>query len=136
MTGEDALEGGKDGLALRLEGGEVAPQATEDNGAGRAAEAPGHLLLDRDHAQVAFGLVVVERHAPVSHEGQDRLLSAVQPIEEVAGRAVLGSPARLGAGDGLATGWRRVGDGLAAGWRRVGGGLAAGWRRVGGGLAA
>ncbi len=65
MAGEDTLQRGKDRLALFLERGEVAAHATEDNGAGRTAKTAGDLLLDLDHAQIAFGLIVVEGHAPV-----------------------------------------------------------------------
>lgn len=38
-----------------------------------AAEGARHLLLDLDHAQIALGLVVGERHAQIGQEGQHAL---------------------------------------------------------------
>jgi hypothetical protein len=37
------------------------------------AEAPGDLLFEFGHADIAFGLVVVERDAQVGEEAQDLL---------------------------------------------------------------
>src|SRR5438093_2384700 len=95
MPGEDTLKRGKHCLALLLERGEVAPQTTEGDRAGGTAETAGDLLLDFDHAQVAFRLIVVEGHAPIGHEGQHLLLVAAQAIKEVAALALLGPTAFL-----------------------------------------
>ena len=61
MPGEDTLKRGKHGLALLLERGEVAPQTTEDGRARGTAETAGDLLLDFDHAQVAFSVSLSAR---------------------------------------------------------------------------
>ena len=61
MTGEDTPKGRKHRLSLLLQRGEITAQPIEDDGAGGAAEAAGDLLLDLDHAQVAFGLGACHR---------------------------------------------------------------------------
>src|SRR4051794_6927059 len=49
-------------------GGQVGAHRGEVLGASEGAQAPGHLLLDLGHPDVAFGLVVVERNAQVGGE--------------------------------------------------------------------
>src|SRR3954469_9746551 len=51
-------------------GGQVGAHRSEVLGAGQRAQAPGHLLLDLGHPDVALGGVVVERHPPVGSEAQ------------------------------------------------------------------
>src|SRR3954462_3142827 len=48
--------------------GEVGAHRGEVLGAGEGAHTPGDLLLDLDHADVAFGRVVVEGHPEVDGE--------------------------------------------------------------------
>src|SRR4051812_43378167 len=48
--------------------GEVGAHRGEVLGAGEGAQAPGHLLLDLHHADVAFGGIVVEGHPRVGGE--------------------------------------------------------------------
>src|SRR3954465_4343587 len=50
--------------------GEVGAHRGEVLGAGEGAHTPGDLLLDLDHADVAFGRVVVEGHPEVDGEAQ------------------------------------------------------------------
>lgn len=50
---------------LFAEGREVASDPCERGRADVGAEAAGNLLLDFEHAQVAFGLVVVERNSEI-----------------------------------------------------------------------
>ena len=58
----------QNGLTLLAGGRDVAADATEDGGALAGAEAPRHLLFEFDHAQVALGLIVVERDVKIVHE--------------------------------------------------------------------
>src|SRR3954469_17909579 len=51
-------------------GGQVGAHRGEVLGAGEGAQAPGHLLLDLHHADVALGRVVVERNLRVDGEAQ------------------------------------------------------------------
>src|SRR3954467_2824487 len=60
-----------EGSAAVLGGGrQVGPHGGEVLGAGEGAQASGDLLLDLDHADVAFGRVVVKRHPRVGGEAQ------------------------------------------------------------------
>ncbi|MDW8327554.1 MAG: hypothetical protein RMK99_13410 [Anaerolineales bacterium] len=52
---------------------EIAANAAELVSSFRAAKAAGDLALDLEHAQVAFGLIIAERHAEVMQEYQDRI---------------------------------------------------------------
>src|SRR3954466_14374889 len=64
--GED-VEGS---AAVLGRGGQVGAHRGEVLGAGQRAQAAGHLLLDLDHPDVAFGRVVVERNPQVNGEPQ------------------------------------------------------------------
>ena len=66
---------------LLAQGRNIAPDAAEGSGPRRVAEGAGDLLLHLDHAQVPFGLVVVEGHGPVMQEGEDRALAGRQAVE-------------------------------------------------------
>lgn len=79
-------------------GGQVAAKGQECAGAGLAAPAAGDLLLDLDHPDVAFGLVVVERDAEVGGEAQHVVAVAGQPGQQRAGWAQGGPAAFAGAG--------------------------------------
>src|SRR5690606_34956499 len=77
----------------------VAANAAEISSALGAAETAGDLVLDLKHAQIAFSLVIVERHAEVMHKRQDRAAMGPQPVEQVARRRLFGPAAftrRLG----------------------------------------
>ena len=79
-AGEDV-----DGVAaLFVGGGEVGAEREEVAGAGAGAPAAADLLLELDHADVAFGEVVVERDAEVVGEAEDLVAVAVEAGEEVA----------------------------------------------------
>ncbi len=65
-------------------GGEVSANAGEHLSAGEGAESAGDFLLDLDHADVAFGLVVSEGDMGVLEESQNGelvLLKAEQKVE-------------------------------------------------------
>ncbi len=74
VAAEGLAERGEDGLALFTQGGDVATDPTEARAAGGCAEAAGDLLSDLGHADVAFGLIVVEGERGVAQEGQRGLL--------------------------------------------------------------
>ena len=89
--GRVALECHDQGLigidGLLAQGGEVGANGGERLGAIFAAEAAGDFLLELRHADVAFGLVVVEGHAQVGDEAQDLIAVLVQaPDQVVSGR--------------------------------------------------
>ena len=92
-------EGMEQADLVLAEGGEVAADAAEGLDAFLAAEATRDLLLQLDQAQIALGLVVVERHAKVEGEAQHVSGPATQPAGQVAGLGALG-PADLAGGEG------------------------------------
>lgn len=95
------------------QGGEVPAEAREGGSAVWAAEAPGDLLLDLQHAQVALGLVVVERHPQIADEGEHGVAVGGQPIQQVLRLGLL-PPAPLpppGGGGGRVRWWRQGGIG-------------------------
>jgi len=78
----------------------VSANAAEVGGTFRAAKTPGDFLFDLEHAQVALSLIIIKGHGEVVHEGEDRLAMRAQPIEQISGRCLLGTPALPGR-------WRR-----------------------------
>src|SRR3954449_6872315 len=79
--------------------GEVGAHRGEVLGAGEGAHTPGDLLLDLDHADVAFGRVVVEGHPEVDGEAQ----IVLQAPADAAGQGPMGAadrPRRPGLGRG------------------------------------
>src|SRR5256885_13369733 len=75
-------------------GGQLGAHRGEVLGAGEGAHAPGHLLLNLDHPDVAFGLIVVERNARVGGEAQVVLQAPADAAGPGAGPG--GGPARGG----------------------------------------
>src|SRR4051794_25470622 len=87
-------------------GGQVGAHGGEVLGAGEGAHAPGHLLLDLHHPDVAFGRVVVEGHPGVGGEAQvvldapdDPAAQGAVPAADRAGRAGVGGGADQRGGD-------------------------------------
>src|SRR5260221_5239294 len=98
-TGEGGLEGVEDRAALLAPGGADRAKAAEGIGTGVAAEGARDLLLDFDHAQVPLRLIVVEGHGEVLEEQERLMFIHPEPVEQVAGRALLTPPApRLASG--------------------------------------
>ena len=56
-----------------------------------AAERAGDLLSQLHHPQIPFGLVVVEGHGEVAHEGKDAVVVVAEAVEQIAGLALLAS---------------------------------------------
>ena len=63
--------------------GDVAADGAEVSRSGERAPRAGDLLLELDHADVAFGLVVVERHGEVDGEPEDVGSLGVEPAQQV-----------------------------------------------------
>ena len=91
-------DAGVKGGEMEFAGGEdIAAETGEVGGAGGGAESAGDFEFDLDHADIAFGLVVVEGDAEVVGEGEDFGLTAAEAFEEVAGFGFFASPGFLGA---------------------------------------
>ena len=84
MTGQGLLERRQERDALFAQGGQVAADAAKDRPPLVRTETAGNFLLHLDHAQVAFGLIIVERHGEVVQESQDLPLPFGEPIQEIA----------------------------------------------------
>src|SRR5260370_42563218 len=67
----------------------LAAQACGRRSAAIRAEAAGDFLLDLEHAQVTFGLVVVERDRQIVEEGQHLILAQPQALQEILCRRLL-----------------------------------------------
>src|SRR5689334_25190782 len=98
MAGERSFEGSEEGVALLAQRREVAAQDTEGIRTGPRAEGAGDLLLHLDHAQVAFGLVVVEGNGEVIEEGQHLVLIEPEPIQQIARGRLLAPTSAPGRG--------------------------------------
>ena len=69
----------------------IRPNPTEGFGPCRRTKTAGNLLLDFHQAQVAFGLVVIERHAEVGHKAQRFRLPLVQAQQQIARFTLFGA---------------------------------------------
>src|SRR5260370_18144938 len=96
LAGEDGCERGQQRDTLLVQRREVATNARERRGAAGCAEAARDLLLDFEHAQVAFGLVIVERDGQVVEKGEHLFAAEPEPLQEIACRGLLdpATPAR------------------------------------------
>ncbi len=88
-------------------GRKCAPDAVERHGPSWTAEGAGDFLLDLEHPQISFGLVVIEGRGEFVQKREHFVLMLEEPVEQIARRALLAS-ARLG---GTRRGW---GSGLAS----------------------
>src|SRR2546427_12942351 len=81
--------------------GEVTADRAELFGSGEGAEAAGDLLSEFDHADVAFGTVVVWRYSPVGGEAEVVVLAVEQPLGEgvVLGHGLAGAGGGVGDAD-------------------------------------
>ncbi len=104
MTKQDLFQGVEQRSTLFAQGREVSADATKGGGSGEAAKAAGNLLLDLDHAQVPFSLVIVKGHRQIGYEGQHGVLLLAQPIQQVACSTLFGTSFSLG--------WRMLFGGL------------------------
>lgn len=70
MTREDGIQSGPNRDALLTQGSEVRANRTEGISAVQAAETAGDLLLDLEHANVAFSEIVVEWYPEIIDRGK------------------------------------------------------------------
>ena len=89
--GEEFAECFEGVLVLLDGGGEVGPDVQERDGTFVAAPAAGDLLLQFDHPDVAFGLVVVEGDPEVVGESQDVVLVDIKSSQQGSGKTETGS---------------------------------------------
>jgi hypothetical protein len=84
VTSEGDFKRVEDRAALLAPGGADRANATEGVRASIGTERARDLLLDLDHAQITFRLIVVEGHGEVVEEAQRLVLVGPEPVEEVA----------------------------------------------------
>src|SRR6266566_9819062 len=77
---------------LLTERGEITANATEHGHPLFCAEAARDFLLHFDHAQIALREVVVKRDSKIEQEPQHRPLALAESIQQIARRALFGSP--------------------------------------------
>ena len=77
---------------LLAQGRQVRADATEHHHPNFRAETAGDLLLHFDHAQISLGLVVVKGHRKIVQEPQHGPLALREAIQQIASRALFGSP--------------------------------------------
>ena len=65
LAGEDGLERSQSLHPLFAQGGEIASDTTERGAAAGGAETPGDLLLDLEHPEIPFCLVVIKGNGEV-----------------------------------------------------------------------
>ncbi|EFH83052.1 hypothetical protein Krac_3965 [Ktedonobacter racemifer DSM 44963] len=90
MTSKSLLQCSKDQHSLLAQRREVAANAAEADKAIGCAEAARDLLLDLDHAQVPFGLIVIKGHAEIQQEAQHASLAGRETVQQVTCRALFG----------------------------------------------
>ena len=79
----------EDVAALFAQRGDVGANGAEGLGPGDGTETPGGFLLELGHADIAFGLVVVEGHPRVGEETQDIVGVLTQAQEKIERRGLL-----------------------------------------------
>ena len=82
MTGERLAQDDHGALAVFAGGAEVGLDVEEGFGAGVGSPAAADLLLELDHANVSFGLVVVERNGEVGGEPEHVGAVGLEPGQE------------------------------------------------------
>ena len=92
MPQKGVLECSQQFDALFAQGREVAADAAKHGNALLGAEAAGDLLLHFDHAQISLGLVVIKGDRKIVQEAQHGPLALAESIQQIASRALFGSP--------------------------------------------
>src|SRR6266581_7071200 len=92
MTSKGVIECRQQSDPLLAQGREVTADATEHRHPNFRPEAPGDLLLDFNHAKISLRLVVVKRDRKIEQEPEHGPLSPRQSIQQIASRALFGSP--------------------------------------------
>src|SRR5919108_3992502 len=111
MTSKRVIESREQYHSLLTERGEVTANATEHRHPVFGTETPRDLLLHFDHAQIALRLVIVKRHGKIVQEAQHGPLPSREAIQQIARRALFGSPAcALGLVRLARCAWRGIGQ--------------------------
>lgn len=86
-----AFDGTAAAQRLHFSGGHEALTIKQPQREGRGLEGGYRLsaglsfLLDLDHADIAFGLIIVEKDVKIRHKGQDNSPMSLQPIQQILG---------------------------------------------------
>ncbi len=91
MTRERVFESREQVSSLFTQGRKITANTAKDSDSGVGAKTSGDFLLHLDHAQVPLGLIVVEGHCKIGHEGQNLPLVPREPIKQVASGILFGS---------------------------------------------
>ena len=96
MTKKGLLQGGEEIEALFAQRRQVSAKAAKDLGSSGCAEAARHLLLHFEHANIAFGQVVIKWHCEVIDKRHDLGLVVSQTIQEIPGRGLFETAPLIG----------------------------------------
>src|SRR2546421_8804019 len=91
MTTKSGLQSRQEGESLFAQRGQIATNPTKSLCTTKTAETARDLLLDLDHAQIAFGEIVVKIHAQIFQKAQDRFLVFAQAVEQISGGTLFAS---------------------------------------------
>lgn len=105
-TSKDRSQGSKHRATLFAHGGEIAANDTKGRGPLLTAKGAGNLLLDLDHAQISFGLVIGKRHQQIIQESEHLLGPVEKSVQKVFRVILFGSASFLGQGVGSRRGLR------------------------------
>src|SRR5712692_6906821 len=85
MRAKSVLQSRQEREFLCAQGGHTAPNAAKSVCTTKTAETARDLLLDLDHAQIAFGEIVVKIHAQIFQKAEDGFLVGTQAVEQISG---------------------------------------------------
>src|SRR6266852_1338343 len=102
MTSKSGLQSRQEGESLFAQGGQIAANPAKSACTPKTAETARDLLLDLDHAQIAFGEIVVKIHAKIFQKAEDGFLVFAQAVEQISGGTLFASALfpRWGSGPG------------------------------------
>lgn len=90
MTSQRLLKGRPQGKALLTQRRKIATNAAKRGKPLLGAKTAGDFLLDLEHAQIAFCLIVAERHGEIDQERQHLPFVLQKPIQQIARRMLFG----------------------------------------------
>jgi len=96
LTSKDRSEGSQHGMTLLAHRGEITANATKSRCPVLTTKRSGDLLLDFDHPQIPFGLVIRKGDRQIVQEGEHLFGSSQQVIQQILGGTLLAPPALLG----------------------------------------
>ena len=81
MTRQGLVESRQQGKTLLAQRRKIAADATKASEPLISAKATGDFLLDLDHAQIAFGLIVAKWHGKIQQKGQHLPFERREPVQ-------------------------------------------------------